>query len=78
MEHLGQKNGTIIKNKKQMIKVDVETYPALNIMGGKRYIKKRSSLKTNRCEFFPLLINKMTTPVPSPCNQIAKSLKMKH
>jgi len=33
----------------QMISPDVETYPALNIMGGKRYIKKRSSLKTNRC-----------------------------
>lgn len=55
----------------QMISPDVETYPALNIMGGKRYIKKRSSLKTKRCEFFPLLINNMTTPVPSPCNPIA-------
>ena len=46
-----------------------ETDPALNIMGGKRYMKKRSSLKTRRCELFPLLINKMTTPVASPCDQ---------
>jgi len=52
--------------------VKKKTDPALNIMGGKRYMKKRSSLKTRRCELFPLLINKMVTPVPSPCKQIAQ------
>lgn len=46
-----------------------ETYPALNIMGGKRYIKNRSSLKTKRCELFPSLMSKITTPVHIPCEQ---------
>ena len=45
-----------------------KTDPALNIMGGKRYMKKRSSLNTRRRELFPLLINKITTPVASPCS----------
>jgi len=35
-------------------------------MGGRRYIKKRSSLKTSRCELLPPLIHKITTPVHRP------------
>jgi len=47
----------------------LQIYPALNIIGGRRYIKKRSSLKTKRCELFPPLNSKITTPVHTPCNQ---------
>lgn len=47
----------------------LQIYPALNIIGGRRYMKKRSSLKTKRCELFPPLNSKITTPVHTPCNQ---------
>ena len=46
-----------------------ENYPALNIIGGRRYIKKRSSLKTRICELLPPLNSKMTTPVQTPWEQ---------
>lgn len=31
-------------------------------------MKKRSSLNTRICEFFPPLISRMTTPVQRPCD----------
>jgi len=49
-----------------------QTYPALKIMGGRRYIKKRSSLKTKTCELFPLVFSRITIPVQRPCNQPQK------
>lgn len=54
-----------------------KVYPALNIIGGSKYIKKRSSLKTKRCELLPLLISKITTPVHTPCKQPSiRSMKL--
>lgn len=38
-------------------------------------MKKRSSLKTNRCEFFPPVNNKITIPVHRPCCQTNKQKK---
>lgn len=43
-----------------------KTHPALKIIGGRRYMKKRSSLNTKRCELFPPLIRRITTPVHTP------------
>lgn len=42
-------------------------------------MKKRSSLKTNRCELFTLVISKITTPVQSPwqSKQASKSSSSK-
>lgn len=37
------------------------------MIGGSRYIKKRSSLKTNKWELFPPVVSKIITPVHSPC-----------
>ena len=49
-----------------MILNEKPTHPALNIIGGSRYMKKRSSLNTNKCELFPPLIIRITTPVANP------------
>jgi hypothetical protein len=46
-----------------------KTHPALKIIGGRRYIKKRSSLNTKRCELFPPLIRRITIPVHTPCQK---------
>lgn len=50
-------------------------YPALNIIGGRRYMKKRSSLKTNILELFPCDVNRIIVPLSNPCNQNIKSQK---
>jgi hypothetical protein len=42
------------------------------MMGGRRYMKKRSSLKTRMWELFPLVVSRMTTPVHSPCHVTGK------
>jgi hypothetical protein len=38
------------------------------MIGGRRYMKKRSSLKTSTWELFPLVVSRITTPVQSPCS----------
>ena len=39
------------------------------MIGGRRYMKKRSSLKTKMWELFPLETRRITTPVTSPWHQ---------
>lgn len=58
----------------QQRSITQQTHPALNMIGGKRYIKNRSSLKTNRCELLPPLISKITTPVQRPCHHQLTSI----
>ena len=41
-------------------------YPALNIIGGRRYMKKSSSSNLRMWELLPLLTNKITIPVQHP------------
>jgi len=48
------------------------TYPALNIIGGKRCIKERSSLNNNKCELFPPLISRIITPAAKLCHKTSK------
>lgn len=42
------------------------TYPALNMIGGRTYIKKSSSLNRKRRELFPLVISRIISPVQRP------------
>jgi hypothetical protein len=49
-----------------------QSYPALNMIGGRRYIKKNSSLNTKTCELFPLVVSRITIPQQRPCNQPPK------
>jgi hypothetical protein len=51
-----------------------QSYPALNMIGGRRYIKKRSSLNTKTCELFPLVVSRITIPQQRPCNQPQRKL----
>lgn len=50
-------------------------YPALNIIGGRRYMKKISSLKTKTCELFHSVFRRITIPVQRPCIQIKPNKK---
>lgn len=49
--------------------MNIRTYPALNIIGGRRYIKKNSSLNSKILEFFPPELSKITAPVHKPWDQ---------
>lgn len=46
-----------------------QAYPALNIIGGKRYMKKSSSLNSKIRELPPLVASNRMAPVPNPCHQ---------
>lgn len=46
---------------------EIWTYPALKIIGGRRYMKKSSSSNFRTWELWPLLEIKTITPVQSPC-----------
>jgi hypothetical protein len=48
------------------------------MMGGRRYMKKRSSLKTRMWELFPLVVSRITTPVHSPCHQRQTEISIMH
>lgn len=45
-----------------------QTYPALNMIGGRRYMKKSSSLNSKMSEIFPPVVNRRTIPVHNPCH----------
>lgn len=45
-----------------------ETHPALKIIGGRRYMKNKSSLNIKTCELVPLVVSKITIPVHKPCH----------
>lgn len=45
---------------------DGNFYPALNIMGGRRYMKNTSSSNIRMRELFPLVMNKIIIPEMHP------------
>lgn len=55
----------------------LQPYPALNIIGGKRYMKKSSSSNSKILELTPFVASNRIVPVPKPCHQTInlKSLK---
>lgn len=56
-------------------KRQITTYPALKIIGGRRYMKKRSSLKAKISDLVPPLVNRITTPVHRPCHQQTENMR---
>jgi len=51
-----------------------QSYPALNMIGGRKYIKKSSSLHTKMCKLFPSVVSRITIPQQRPCNQPKRKL----
>lgn len=54
---------------KNEIRDKVQAYPALNMIGGRRHIKNRSSSNNKMSEILPLVVSIITVAVHRPCNQ---------
>lgn len=59
---------------KDLIVWHKQTYPALNMIGGRRYMKKSSSLNTRMWDLFPSVVNRIIIPVQRPCNHPQKMI----
>lgn len=54
---------------KNEIRDKVQANPALNMIGGRRHIKNRSSSNNKMSEILPLVVSIITVAVHRPCNQ---------